>query len=350
MEGRVEIYCGQGRGKTSCAIGQCVKAAGQEKQIIMVQFLKGKETEELSFFKRLEPEVQLFRFEKYERLYEDLNEEEKKEQDHFIYNGLKYAHKVIDTRQCDMVVLDEVLGLLDLGLLKNEELVEMLENRSDDQTIIMTGRQIPEALIPYVLVNLHNCDNETDFTPEDRALCAQFYQFWAKPFRKKIIKLHRKLHSLLSRLITKIRTSKRILAKHHRKILDGHIVPDDYDPQTMVLVAKHGKSYHDMRCVGAKRVNLKAMTVVEALKNGYQPCGLCRKKDMDLRTLKKVFSDQQLVEFRAFIDAIYQVVKMTGVTYEFTCPICGDTASASRNKKDGSYIAKCNHCHTSIRL
>ena len=61
MEGRVEIYCGQGRGKTSCAIGQCVKAAGQEKQIIMVQFLKGKETEELSFFKRLEPEVQLFR-------------------------------------------------------------------------------------------------------------------------------------------------------------------------------------------------------------------------------------------------------------------------------------------------
>ena len=65
MEGRVEVYCGQGRGKTSCAIGQCVKAAGQEKQIIMVQFLKGKETEELSFFKRLEPEVQLFRFEKY---------------------------------------------------------------------------------------------------------------------------------------------------------------------------------------------------------------------------------------------------------------------------------------------
>ena len=86
MEGRVEIYCGQGRGKTSCAIGQCVKAAGQEKQIIMVQFLKGKETEELSFFKRLEPEVQLLRFEKYETSYEDLNEEEKKEQDHFIYN------------------------------------------------------------------------------------------------------------------------------------------------------------------------------------------------------------------------------------------------------------------------
>ena len=134
MEGRVEIYCGQGRGKTSCAIGQCVKAAGQEKQIIMVQFLKGKETEELKLFQTFRTRSTVVRFEKYERLYEDLNEEEKKEQESFIYNGLKYAHKVIDTRQCDMVVLDEVLGLLDLGLLKTEELVEMLK------IVVMTRR------------------------------------------------------------------------------------------------------------------------------------------------------------------------------------------------------------------
>ena len=150
MEGRVEVYCGQGRGKTSCAIGQCVKAAGQAKQVIIVQFLKGKETEELGFFKRLEPEVQLFRFEKYDKQYQDVSEEEKKDQDHFIYNGLKYAHKVIDTRQCDVVVLDEILGLLDLGLLKSEELIEMIRDIGDDQQIIMTGRQIPDELIEHI--------------------------------------------------------------------------------------------------------------------------------------------------------------------------------------------------------
>lgn len=150
MEGRVEVYCGQGRGKTSCAIGQCVKAAGQAKQVIIVQFLKGKETEELGFFKRLEPEVQLFRFEKYDKQYQDLSEDEKKDQDHFIYNGLKYAHKVIDTRQCDVVVLDEILGLLDLGLLKSEELIEMIRDIGEDQLIIMTGRQIPDELIEHI--------------------------------------------------------------------------------------------------------------------------------------------------------------------------------------------------------
>ena len=88
MKGRVEAYYGSGKGKTSCAIGHCVKAAGQDKQVIIVQFLKGKDTEEISFIRRLEPEVQLFRFEKYEKQYMNLSEEEKKDQDHYIFNGL----------------------------------------------------------------------------------------------------------------------------------------------------------------------------------------------------------------------------------------------------------------------
>lgn len=150
MEGRVEVYCGQGKGKTSCAIGHCIKAAGQEKRVIIVQFLKGKDTEEISFIKRLEPEVQLFRFEKYEKPYKDLNEEEKKEQDHFIFNGLKYARKVIDTRQCDLLILDEVLGLLDLGLIKPDDLVKLLSERDDELDVIMTGRSLPEKLIAHV--------------------------------------------------------------------------------------------------------------------------------------------------------------------------------------------------------
>ena len=98
MKGRVEVYCGQGKGKTSSALGHCIKAAGQGKQVIIVQFLKGKDTEEISFIRRLEPEIQLFSFEKYEQHYMDLTPEQKKEQEHFIGNGLCYTKKVIDTR------------------------------------------------------------------------------------------------------------------------------------------------------------------------------------------------------------------------------------------------------------
>nr|WP_300324723.1 cob(I)yrinic acid a,c-diamide adenosyltransferase [uncultured Anaerostipes sp.] len=150
MEGRVEVYCGQGKGKTSCAIGHCIKAAGQAKQVIIVQFLKGKSTEEIDFIRRLEPEVQLFRFEKYDKEYKDLNEEEKKDQDHYIFNGLKYAKKVIDARQCDVLILDEVLGLLDLHIIEPSNLMELLEDRSEELSIIMTGRSLPEELIGCV--------------------------------------------------------------------------------------------------------------------------------------------------------------------------------------------------------
>ena len=150
MEGRVEVYCGQGKGKTSCAIGHCIKATGQAKQVIIVQFLKGKGTEEIDFIRRLEPEVQLFRFEKYDKEYKDLNEEEKKDQDHYIFNGLKYAKKVIDARQCDVLILDEVLGLLDLHIIEPSNLIELLEDRSEELSIIMTGRSLPEELIGCV--------------------------------------------------------------------------------------------------------------------------------------------------------------------------------------------------------
>ena len=150
MEGRVEVYCGQGKGKTSCAIGHCIKAAGQAKQVIIVQFLKGKDTEEIDFIRRLEPEVQLFRFEKYEKQYKDLSEEEKKEQDHYIFNGLKNEKKVIDTRQCDVLILDEVLGLLDLKIIEPSNLIDLLKERSEELDVIMTGRSLPEELMDYV--------------------------------------------------------------------------------------------------------------------------------------------------------------------------------------------------------
>ena len=150
MKGRVEVYCGQGKGKTSSALGHCIKAAGQGKQVIIVQFLKGKDTEEISFIRRLEPEIQLFSFEKYEQHYMDLTPEQKKEQEHFIGNGLCYTKMVIDTRQCDVFVLDEVLGLLDLGLLSEEELVALVSGRDEELEVIMTGRRLPDSLKDWV--------------------------------------------------------------------------------------------------------------------------------------------------------------------------------------------------------
>ena len=63
-KGTVHIYCGKGKGKTTAAIGQAIKAACEGRNVVIIEFLKAKEEDELGFLKRLEPEIKVFRFEK----------------------------------------------------------------------------------------------------------------------------------------------------------------------------------------------------------------------------------------------------------------------------------------------
>ena len=61
-KGTVHIYCGKGKGKTTAAIGQAIKAACEGRNVVIIEFLKAKEEDELGFLKRLEPEIKVFRF------------------------------------------------------------------------------------------------------------------------------------------------------------------------------------------------------------------------------------------------------------------------------------------------
>ena len=123
-EGLVQIYCGPGKGKTSVAIGQAIRAVGHGKTAIVIQCLKGRATSELDYLSVLEPNVRLFRFEKKDKYYEDLTDEEKQEENCNIRNGLNYARKVLVTQECDMLILDEILGAVEFGIITEEEVEE----------------------------------------------------------------------------------------------------------------------------------------------------------------------------------------------------------------------------------
>ena len=76
-----EVYCGNGKGKTALAIGQSLRVATQGKSVIVIQFLKGRETHSLDFLQDVDNlDFKIFRFEKRDCCYEDLTEEEKAEQ------------------------------------------------------------------------------------------------------------------------------------------------------------------------------------------------------------------------------------------------------------------------------
>ncbi|MBD5498926.1 MAG: cob(I)yrinic acid a,c-diamide adenosyltransferase [Lachnospiraceae bacterium] len=134
----IHIYTGDGRGKSPAAIGRAVQAAAKGEQVVIIQFLKGKGLEDTEFVRRMEPEIKLFRFEKSDENYEELPEEKKAEEIMNIRNGINFAKKVLSTGECNLLILDEVLGLLEKNIITAEDLTGLLSQKGDTD-VILTG-------------------------------------------------------------------------------------------------------------------------------------------------------------------------------------------------------------------
>ena len=144
-KGFIHIYTGDGRGKSTAALGRAVLAAAEGKRVVIIQFLKGKGLGDADFLRRLEPEIKVFHFEKSDGNFEALPEDKKQEEISNIKNGINFAKKVLTTGECDILVLDEVLGLLEKQILTVETVKELLEAR-DETGIILTGITLKEEI------------------------------------------------------------------------------------------------------------------------------------------------------------------------------------------------------------
>lgn len=149
-EKKIQAYYGDGRGKTSAAIGYAINRAGKGDTIILIQFLKRKNDETAAFMKQLEPQIQFFRFQKSETYYDALTPTEKQEENMYMKNGFQYARKVLSTGQCDLLILDEILGLMDLGVVTVEDVENLLKARSPETEIILTGQKMDARLMDYL--------------------------------------------------------------------------------------------------------------------------------------------------------------------------------------------------------
>ena len=165
MDGSIQVYYGNGRGKTTAALGLGIRAAGVGKRVIMVQFLKKKHSDTLDFLKKLEPELQIFRFEKAACGYSDLSPKEKQEQMLNIKNALGYSRKVLDTGQCDLLILDEIFGLVDYNIITIEELMDLIAVKKDSMDLILTGRNLPEE-VREIADCVYSIQREKEKTPE----------------------------------------------------------------------------------------------------------------------------------------------------------------------------------------
>ena len=134
-QGQISIYYGMGKGKTAVAVGRGMRAIGEEQRVVMIQFLDYHNSKEIALLKKLEPDFRIFRFEK-DRA-EIFNE---------IRNAFNFAKKIVDTGECEMLLLDGILECVEKGYLQESDLHEIIGKRPDFMDIILTGTILPAGI------------------------------------------------------------------------------------------------------------------------------------------------------------------------------------------------------------
>lgn len=146
-KGYVQIYTGNGKGKTSAAIGLAVRAAGYGLIVCMVQFLKGGASGEIESVKRLQPNFKIYRFEKERGFFWTLSDEEKIELKKEIQQGYDFCAELLLNSKCDILVMDEIMGAVSNKLISEEQVVNLIKNKPDNIELILTGRNVPESIL-----------------------------------------------------------------------------------------------------------------------------------------------------------------------------------------------------------
>ena len=140
MRGLVHIYTGNGKGKTTAALGLGVRACGRGLKVLMVQFLKGAPTGEMYSLKALEPGFVLYRGTELKKFTWEMNEEEKGQTAAEQYNIYKFAVSAAVEGKCDLLILDEALGAISSGMLDKNAVIEFIKGKPDNLELVLTGR------------------------------------------------------------------------------------------------------------------------------------------------------------------------------------------------------------------
>lgn len=150
-EGHIAIYYGKGKGKTAIAVGRGIRAIGEDLRVVMIQFMDYHNSKEIALLKKMEPDFRVFRFEK-DRDSVDvhgdtLDEALRKELAGEIRNAFNFAKKIVDTGECEMLLLDGVLECVEKGYLQEADIEELVERRPPYMDFILTGTILPEGLV-----------------------------------------------------------------------------------------------------------------------------------------------------------------------------------------------------------
>lgn len=148
------VFTGNGKGKTTAAIGQAIRALGRDKRVLMIQFIKGGwETGEKNFPKKFKIQNSRFKIltlgKGFVKILGDklpFSKHKKAAQ-----KALTLAEKAINQpaggKKWDLIILDEINVAVNLKLIKAAGVLKILKNLPEEKTIILTGRDAPKSFI-----------------------------------------------------------------------------------------------------------------------------------------------------------------------------------------------------------
>lgn len=142
----VHIYFGEGKGKTTAAMGLCIRCAGHNKNVCVVQFLKDGSSGEICVLKDIKNvNVKCFQNDTKGFCF-NMKDDEKEKLKCETAQGFLYAENVLKNG-VDMLILDEIGGALENEFVSENEVLELIEKYKDKTEIVMTGRYFPKNII-----------------------------------------------------------------------------------------------------------------------------------------------------------------------------------------------------------
>lgn len=143
-KGYFQIYTGNGNGKTTAALGLALRGVGAGLRIYIGQFVKSMEYHEISILKNRFPEITI-------ELYgidgciagRDANKRDVRS----AVSGMKRAKEILNSREYDIVILDEITICTYFNLLTKEEILSIVDSKPENTELVMTGRYAPKYLI-----------------------------------------------------------------------------------------------------------------------------------------------------------------------------------------------------------
>ncbi len=146
-DGLVIVYTGNGKGKTTAALGLAMRAIGYEHKVCMLQFIKGSwHYGEMDSSKKLEPNFELIAIGKgFVGILDDNSPREEHEK--YAAEALRICREKINSGKYNVVILDEVNYAINLGLIDVQEIIKIIKEKPSNLDLVLTGRDVKEEIV-----------------------------------------------------------------------------------------------------------------------------------------------------------------------------------------------------------